>query len=219
MKPVLVRSVAVFIIFCIGSYFGYNHVYNPEPLPIIQPSDINNKLVDISLHKKTADHRIGSFSLTNQLGKSISENSFSNKIYVANFIFTTCPKMCPLMTSNLSVVYDNFKGDPEISFISHSVTPEIDSVPQLLKFAKKYNAEAPQWHFVTGEKKQIYELARKHYFAATTNGDGGIHDFIHTENFILVDKKKRIRGIYDGTSFDAIDQLIIDLDRLKEDKL
>ncbi len=194
-------------------------MYSPEPLPIIQPSDINNKLVDTSLHDKTKDHRIGAFSLKNQLDKTVSENSFTDQIYVANFIFTTCPKMCPLMTSNLSIVYEKFKGDKNISFISHSVTPEIDSVPQLLKFAKKYNAEAPQWHFVTGEKKQIYELARKHYFAATTNGDGGIHDFIHTENFILVDKKKRIRGIYDGTSFDAIDQLMIDLDRLKADKL
>ena len=194
-------------------------MYSAEPLPIIQPSDINNELVDVSLQNKTKDHRVGVFSLTNQLGENISENSFTNKIYVANFIFTTCPKMCPLMTSNLSIVYEHFKGDKEISFISHSVTPEIDSVPQLLSFAKKYKAEAPQWHFVTGKKKEIYKLARKHYFAATTNGDGGVHDFIHTENFILVDKKKRIRGIYDGTSFDAIDQLMFDLERLKEDKL
>ena len=121
------------------------------------------------------------------------------------------------MTSNLKTVYTSFLNDSAISFISHSVTPVQDSVPVLKEFANKYQVTGDQWHFVTGDKKHIYDLARKNYFAATSSGNGDSHDFVHTENFVLVDKKKRIRGIYDGTSFDQIDQLIEDINTLKKE--
>ncbi|MFT6747378.1 MAG: protein SCO1/2 [Glaciecola sp.] len=217
MKKVLFRGVIVFMMFAVGAVSAYLVYYPSEPLPVLKASDLNPKLVDSSLVNSTEDHFIGNFQLTNQDGEMITPLTFKNKIYVANFIFTTCPKMCPLMTSNLKTVYESFNNDPEVSFLSHSVTPVEDSVPVLKAFANKYGIEGNQWHFVTGDKKHIYDLARKNYFAATSLGDGGDHDFVHTENFVLVDTKKRIRGIYDGTSFDQIDQLIEDINTLKKE--
>lgn len=217
MKSVLFRSLVVVLIFFIGSVIGYQLLYGNQKLPVLGPQNINPLLVDSSLIHSSQEHFIGEFNLTNQLGETITDKTYEGKIYVANFIFTTCPKMCPLMTSNMKTVYKAFLSDPEVYFLSHSVTPKIDSVPKLFSFAQEYEAKAPQWNIVRGDKKHIYELARKHYFAATTQGDGGVNDFIHTENFVLVDKKKRIRGIYDGTSFDAIDQLIEDIGILKNE--
>lgn len=218
MKNVLVRGIIVFMMFAISCVLAYFAWYPSEPLPVLKVSDLNPKLVDSSIVNDTTDHFIGEFNLVNQEGETITSKSFEGKIYVANFIFTTCPKMCPLMTSNLKTVYSAYLNDPEISFISHSVTPLEDSVPVLKAFAMEYDIKGTQWHFVTGEKPDIYDLARKNYFAATSVGNGDDHDFVHTENFVLVDKLKRIRGIYDGTSFDQIDQLIEDIKTLKNEK-
>lgn len=217
MKNVLLRGVIVLILFSIGSVIGYKILYQEEPLKIYTAADLNPKLIDASVQGDTSAHFIGNFSLTNQYNEIITPSSFYQKIYVASFIFTTCEGICPIMTANLKTVYQRFKNDPQIAFISHSVTPAEDSVPVLKAFAEKYEIEGTQWHFVTGIKKDIYDLARKHYFAATTAGDGSSGDFVHTENFILVDEKKRIRGIYDGTSFDDIDQLIEDIEQLKKE--
>ncbi|MFT6715863.1 MAG: protein SCO1/2 [Saprospiraceae bacterium] len=217
MKKELVKGVIIFLMFAISSITAYFILYPAEPLPILKVGDLNPKLVDITVINSTDEHFIGDFTLTNQNGIQVTSKTFDNKIYVANFIFTTCPKMCPLMTSNLNTAYLEFLNDPEVAFISHSVTPVQDSVPVLKAFANKYDVSGNQWHFVTGDKKHIYDLARKNYFAATTTGKGDSHDFIHTENFILVDKNKRIRGIYDGTSFDQIDQLIADINTLKKE--
>lgn len=218
MKKELIKSLIVFLMFASGSIAAYFVFFPSKPLPILNARDLNPLLVDSSLINSQEDHFIGDFNLMNQHGKKITQNTFKNKIYVANFIFTTCPKMCPLLTSNLQTVYQNFLDDPEINFISHSVTPLEDSVPVLKAFAQRYDVFGDQWHFVTGEKKHIYDLARKNYFAAVTAGDGGDHDFVHTENFVLIDKQKRIRGIYDGTSFDEIDRLIADITKLKKDQ-
>lgn len=215
MKKELKKGLIVFLMFAIGSITAYFVFYPSEPLPVLNISDLNPKLVDSTLLNTKGKHFIGEFNLTNQEGELVTAKSFTGKIYVANFIFTTCPKMCPLMTNNLKTVYTAYKGDPIISFISHSVTPVQDSVPVLKAFAERYEIKGNQWHFVTGDKKHIYDLARKNYFAATSTGDGGDHDFVHTENFVLVDKEKRIRGIYDGTSFDQIDKLIEDIATLK----
>ena len=217
MKKELIRGIIVFLMFAVSAISAYFVYYPTEPLPVLKISDLNPKLIDTSLVNSTKEHFIGDFNLTNQNGKTITAQTFEGKIYVANFIFTTCPKMCPLMTSNLSTVYSSFINDKEVSFISHSVTPIQDSVPVLKAFANKYEITGNQWHFVTGDKKHIYDLARKNYFAATSSGNGDSQDFVHTENFVLVDKKKRIRGIYDGTSFDQIDQLIEDINTLKEE--
>jgi protein SCO1/2 len=218
MKQVLARFLLLFLIVLSGAYFVYISLYYEEDLPIYNPSDINPKLVDKSVRGVIKNHTIGDFNLTNQLGQTVTPETFKDKIYVASFMYTTCEGMCPAMTGNMAGVYDMFLKDEEIMFLSHSVTPKIDSVPQLKRFAKKYKIERhDKWHFTTGSKKEIYDLARKHYFAVESKGDGGPEDFIHTENFILIDKEKRIRGFYEGTDYDEIDRLKNDIERLKDE--
>ena len=117
----------------------------------------------------------------------------------------------------MSRIYEEFKDNDAILLLSHTVMPVADSVPVLNEYAKKLGVSSDKWKFVTGDKKQIYDLARKTYFAAVTKGDGGVNDFVHTENFVLVDKEKRLRGFYDGTSKKDIDRLITDSYALLEE--
>lgn len=193
----------------------YNALQPEKRLPIYQPSMVNPELVDSTLVYVKKYHTIGDFELVNQNGDTITHKTYSNKIYIADFFFTTCPTICPVMTANMADIQDVIKTDPEVMLLSHSVTPDIDSVPQLKKYALEKGVIDSKWNLVTGSKKEIYELARKSYLAVLTDGDGGPYDMIHTENFILVDKERRIRGFYDGTSKDEIDQLLSDLEVLK----
>lgn len=205
------RLIPALIITVIGIGVAYFMITDNKSLPIYNPSDINPKLVDESVQGVTQLHRVGSFNLTDQEGKLITEKQFENKIYVTDFFFVTCPTICPKMATQMSRVYDEFVDNSDILFLSHTVMPEKDSVPVLLEYAQKLKVDNTKWKFVTGDKKDIYNLARKTYFAAITEGDGGIDDFIHTENFILVDKEKRLRGFYDGTSEKDVDRLIADI--------
>jgi protein SCO1/2 len=184
-------------------------------LPIYQPSMVNSELVDSSLQKKRKYHTISDFSLTNQNGQNITQADYKGKIYIADFFFTTCLTICPIMTKNMVEIQNELK-DKNILLLSHSVTPQRDSVAQLKKYALEKGIDDSRWNLVTGDKKQIYELARKSYLAVKTDGDGGPFDMIHTENFILVDKEKRIRGFYDGTSSEEIEKLLEDLELLKK---
>ena len=193
----------------------YNALQPEKRLPIYQPSMVNPELVDSTLVYVKKYHAIGDFELVNQNGDTITHKTYSNKIYIADFFFTTCPTICPVMTANMADIQEVIKTDPEVMLLSHSVTPDIDSVPQLKKYALEKGVIDSKWNLVTGSKKEIYELARKSYLAVLTDGDGGPYDMIHTENFILVDKERRIRGFYDGTSKDEIFQLLSDLEVLK----
>lgn len=218
MKNVLFRFLLLFVVIGGCATIVYGILYHKTDLPIYNPSDINPKLVDKNLRLKTKDHTIGDFNLTDQFNKTVTPKDFENKIYVASFIFTTCQGICPSMTGNLKSVYALYKEDPEVKFLSHSVMPEVDSVPVLKAYAEKYDVkDNSKWHFTTADRKQIYNLARKHYFAATDSGDGGPQDFVHTENLVLIDKEKRLRGFYDGTNYDAIDKLKEDIAILKEE--
>jgi protein SCO1/2 len=160
-------------------------------------------------------HHIANFSLTNQNGKTITQDDYKNKIYVADFFFTTCQSICPIMTDNMTQVQKAFLHDDDVKILSYSVTPEIDTVAQLKRYAEEKGVNDSKWNLVTGDKKQIYELARKSYFVVKTVGDGGPFDMIHTENFVLVDKDRQIRGFYDGTDLKDIDKLIDDIKTLK----
>lgn len=193
----------------------YRALTPKKNLTIYQPSMVNAELVDSSLHYIKRYHTIADFSLINQNGKTITQADYANKIYVADFFFTTCPTICPIMTKNLAMVQDRILNDSEVLLLSHSVTPEIDSVPQLKKYALEKGVIDAKWNLVTGDKKQIYELARKSYLAVKSDGDGGPFDMIHTENFILVDKERRIRGFYDGTKTEEIERLLKDIDVLR----
>lgn len=179
---------------------------------------VNAELVDSTLRKKRKYHTIANFSLTNQNGETITQEDYSDKIYIADFFFTTCPTICPIMTKNMVEIQNRLQND-DVLLLSHSVTPKIDSVPQLKKYALEKGVDDRRWNLVTGDKKQIYELARKSYLAVKTDGDGGPFDMIHTENFILVDKERRIRGFYDGTNSDEIEKLISDLEILQNSYL
>jgi protein SCO1/2 len=193
-----------------GMVVVYPMLKKQQRLQVYQPSDINPQLVDTDMQRTAKAHRIAEFKLIDQTGDTVTNDDFKDKIYVADFFFTTCPSICPKMTANLSELAELYKADNDIMFLSHSVTPVKDSVPVLAAYGENYGADPSKWKLVTGPKKHIYELARRSYFAVTTEGDGGERDFIHTENFILVDKERKIRGFYDGTSKE-------DMDRLKDD--
>ncbi len=193
----------------------YQALKPEKRLPVYQPSMVNPELVDSTLVYVKKYHSIADFKLINQNGDTISQADYAGKIYIADFFFTTCPTICPVMTANMADIQQIIKGDDEVMLLSHSVTPEIDSVPQLKKYALEKGVIDAKWNLVTGDKKQIYELARKSYLAVLTDGDGGPYDMIHTENFILVDKERRIRGFYDGTSSEEVAQLLEDLKVLK----
>ena len=192
----------------------YNALLPVKRLPVYQPAMVNYELVDSTIQHKKKFHRIADFSLTNQNGKTITQKDFKGKIYVADFFFTTCPSICIAMTNNLIKVQKKIKNNPHVMLLSHSVTPEIDSVAQLKKYAIDKGVIDQKWHLLTGDKKIIYELARKSYLAVKENGDGGAFDMIHTENFILVDPDRRIRGFYDGTNSDEIKRLMHELEIL-----
>ena len=191
---------------------------SPDPkLPVYQPAMVNFELVDSTIQHQKKFHRITDFSLTNQNGKTITQENFEGKIYIADFFFTTCPTICIAMTDHLLEIQSKILDLPQVMLLSHSVTPKIDSVPQLKKYALEKGVIDAKWHLVTGDKKQIYALARKSYLAVKEDGDGGSYDMIHTENFILIDPDRRIRGFYDGTDPEAIDKLWSDLQLLMEE--
>ena len=192
----------------------YNALLPIKKLPVYQPAMVNFELVDSTIQHHKKFHRIADFSLTNQNGKTVTQKDFKGKIYVADFFFTTCPNICIAMTDNLLKVQEKIKNNPNVMLLSHSVTPKVDSVPQLKKYAIEKGVIDKKWNLVTGDKKEIYELARKSYLAVKEDGDGGPFDMIHTENFILVDPDRRIRGFYDGTDLEEIQRLQEELEIL-----
>ena len=185
-----------------------------KQLPIYNPTDFNPKLVDKSIRNVSDNHRVKDFNLINQNGIKVSSKDYENKIYVVDFFFTTCPSICPIMTNNMLLIQEEFIQNNDIMLLSMSVTPEIDNVEVLKKYAIEKGVIDSKWNITTGSKKHIYELARKSYFAVLDQGDGDLQDFIHTPNFILVDTKKQIRGIYDGTVENEISRLIQDINIL-----
>jgi protein SCO1/2 len=186
-----------------------------DVLPYYNEASFTPKWIATKSDKLKSFHSIPNFSLTDQDGKNITQKTFENKIYVTDFFFTTCPGICPKMTGNMSLVQEAFKDDDAILLLSHSVTPTIDSVAQLKKYAIDKEI-GKNWHLVTGDKKEIYDLGRNSYFVEEDLGaPKSIDDFLHTENFVLIDKNKHIRGIYNGLSKNSVKQLIVDIKTLK----
>lgn len=164
-------------------------------------------------------HKIPDFSLTNQLGETVTQDTFENKIYITDFFFTSCPGICPKMTENMFKIQEAFKEDNDVLLLSHSVMPTTDSVSVLKTYAKNYDVIDNKWHLVTGDKKEIYSLGRDQYFVENDLGEPkNIDDFLHTENFLLIDKNKHIRGIYNGLNRASVAQLITDIKTLKLEK-
>ena len=180
----------------------YNLLTPKKMLPIYSPRDINPELVDSTVQHIGNNHKIADFSFTNQNGKIITSEDYENTIYVADFFFTTCPSICPKMTDNVVWLQNQLKNYSEIKLLSFSVTPDIDTPEVLKKYALEKGVDDSRWNLVTGDKSAIYFLARKSYLAVKTGKPEELYDMVHTENFILIDKNKRIRGFYDGTNLD-----------------
>ena len=211
-------AILIFVVFSVITLVVFYHLLSVEKrLPIYSPSDVNPKLVDASVKHIQVNHSIADFSLTNQNAETITNQNYEGKIYVADFFFTRCQNICITMAYNMSELQNFYKDDDEIMFLSHSVTPVMDSVPVLKAYAMKKGVVDGKWHVTTGVKKHIYDLARKSYFAVLDEGNGDENDFIHTEQFVLVDKERRIRGYYDGTEREDMEKLKTDITLLKEE--
>jgi protein SCO1/2 len=180
----------------------YTALKPAKHLKVFSPADVNPKLVDSTIQYINHSHKIAPFAFTNQNGKIITNKDYEGKIYVADFFFTTCQTICPIMTDNMVWLQEQIKNDPKVMLLSHSVTPDIDNVPVLKAYADKKGAIDGKWNLVTGKKEDIYYIARKSYLAVETTSSKELYDMVHTENFILVDSKGRIRGFYNGTNLD-----------------
>ena len=195
-------------IIIIGLFYN---VLNRKTLPIFTPSMVNPELVDSTIQHIANTHFIKDFKFTNQNGKTVTQKDYENKIYVADFFFTTCPTICPIMTDNMVWLQDQIKNNPKVMLLSHSVTPEIDSVAKLKKYALEKGVIDSKWNLVTGNKKDIFSMARQSYLVVKTGNPSEMYDMVHTENFVLVDQKKRVRGFYDGTKRAEVEKLLEDI--------
>lgn len=215
------KSIPTLIFLAVFSAIGITVFYQlldtEERLKIYNPIDVNRKLVDYSVKNVRKNHTIADFNLTNQNGETITQKDYEEKIYIADFFFTRCQTICIKMAYNMQELQEFYKNDNDIMFLSHSVTPVMDSVPVLKAYAEEKGVIDGKWNVTTGPKKHIYDLARKSYFAAEDEGDGGDQDFIHTNLFVLIDKERRIRGFYDGTELEAMEKLKADMVILKNE--
>ena len=213
--------LGLLLLICVPIAYHFTSSKKEKPLPIINPIDVNEEMVDPEMLRLGIGHHIGSFSFQNQDANLISTKDMKGKIAIVEYFFTTCKSICPVMNMQMQRVDAAFKNDNEVRIFSFTVDPETDDVAQMKKYATSHQATSGKWHFLTGEKSELYKLARKSFFVlkpaeAQNLGDAG-SDFIHTNNFVLVDKQLRIRGYYDGTSEKEVNQLISDIKRLQKE--
>lgn len=208
------RVFAAFNISLIALIFGCAGCEKETPvkkLPIMGKRQVVEKEVNGILTKDTLYHTIAPFRFINQDSQWVDQRHFEGKVYIADFFFTTCPTICPIMKGQMMRVYQAWLNHPEVAFISHTIDPERDSVPVLKKYAQTLGADGKQWHLVTGERSAIYETGLQQYLITVKEDRNEIGDILHSSAFILVDQQRRIRGVYDGTSKEKVDQLIADI--------
>lgn len=215
-KALLIRVGAFAVVAMVAIYFGYRIIEEGKELPVYSPSELSPELVDSSKRDIDSGHRIEEFRLIDQHGDTITRADMEGRITVVNFFFTSCQGICPNMNGNLEKVVSTYEGNEKVQFFSHSVDPSYDSVEVLKDYAKRFDHTDDKWHFLTGEKEAIYRLARGSYFAVKprSEAEDAESDFIHTENVVLVDEKGRLRGFYDGTSQESMDELVSDIEVL-----
>ena len=216
------RLLGVLIILVIGIAIGtYYLIPHDEKLPVINPADVESEMVDPEILRQGYGHKIGTFAFLNQNGDTITEKFVKGKVYVAEYFFTTCGSICPIMNKQMKRVNNVYFDNPEVAILSFTVDPDIDTVAQMKRYADRHDIKGDHWQFLTGDKKELYQLARQSYFVlkpaeAENLGDAG-SDFIHTNNFVLVDRESRIRGYYDGTNPDEVGALLKDIQKLLEE--
>jgi protein SCO1/2 len=198
-------------------YLFYTALKPSKTLPIFNPADVNPELVDSTVQYISKYHTIADFSFVNQNGKTITQKDYEGKIYVTDFFFTSCGSICPKMTSNLVDVQKAIVNNPKVMLLSHTVFPENDNVSVLKAYAIKNGIDDSKWNLVTGDKKEIYTMARKSYLVVKMGKPSELYDMVHTENFVLVDAKRRVRGFYDGTNKEDVQKLITDINFLSNE--
>jgi len=203
--------ILFFVISIVVLFLFYKALQPRKTLPIYAPSDVNSELVDSLVEHVQNNHKIQDWKFTNQNGKIITQEDYAGKIYIADFFFTTCTTICPIMSDNMVWLQEKIKNYPDVMLLSHTVMPDIDTPEVLKKYAIERNIDDKKWNLVTGYKKDIYYIARKSYLAVKTGDPSELYDMVHTENFILVDKKQRIRGFYDGTDQKEMKKLLEDI--------
>jgi protein SCO1/2 len=185
-----------------------------EKLPILGRKEIKNVTFEGKIKADTIYHKIPDFSFTNQNGEVITQDTFRDKIYIADFFFTTCPTICPIMKTQMLRVYEKFKDNPEVMILSHTIDPKHDSVAVLHEFADRLGVTGDMWQFVTGDQDEIYEIGQNSYMVTAREDPNEPGGYLHSGAFLLVDKERRIRGIYDGTLEEKVDILMKDIDKL-----
>ena len=204
--------ILLWIVFAVVFLTASMKLLTPEKtLKVFNPADVYPELVDSTMQYISKYHTIADFSFTNQNGKTITQKDYEGKIYVADFFFTTCESICPKMTANMVDVQKAILNNPKVMLLSHTVMPDVDSVSVLKKYALDKGIVDSKWNLVTGDKKDIYSIARKSYLAVKMGKPEELYDMVHTENFILIDSKRRVRGFYDGTNREEVKKLIEDI--------
>jgi protein SCO1 len=214
--------LAVFSIVMITITYFMLRPDKQKNLPILNPVDLNEEMVDPELLRIGQGHTIGSFSFRDQNGNVVTDQNVRGKVFVAEYFFTTCQTICPIMNDQMQRIHQKFQNNDQVRILSFTVDPDNDTVAQMKRYADSHKANSKRWFFLTGEKDELYDLARKSFFVlkpaeAENQGDVG-SDFIHTNNFVLVDKEMRIRGYYDGTNPKEVDELMSDMELLLNDK-
>ena len=185
-----------------------------EKLPILGRKEIKNVEYDGKIRADTIYHTIPDFSFTNQDGDEVTQDTFKDKIYIADFFFTTCPTICPIMKTQMLRVYEKYRDNSEVLILSHTIDPKHDSVEVLHEFADRLGASSDIWHFVTGDQDKIYDIGQNSYMVTSREDPDEPGGYLHSGAFLLIDKQRRIRGIYDGTKADKVDLLMKDIDKL-----
>ena len=214
---------ALFLVLLLVIFVSIYTLMNRKNLPVIMPRDVNPELVDSLVQHIGYNHKIAPFAFTNQNGKKVTNKDYEGKIYVADFFFTTCQTICPKMTDNIVWLQDKIKDNPKVKLLSHSVFPDEDTVEVLKNYAKEKGVIDEKWNLVTGNQNEIYKIARQSYLVVKTGKPEEMYDMVHTENFVLVDQKGRIRGFYNGLNIDKkvkdeknLTQLLEDIEFLSE---
>ena len=204
------KYINYFLVIIIAYISGCTAKSEPEKLPILGKRDIVEKEVNGELVVDTVYHKIPDFAFVDQDSNRVTPETFDDKVYVADFFFTTCP----IMKTQMMRLYDQFYDNDEVVLLSHSIDPVYDSVKVLKDFAQRLGVETHKWHFVTGKKEEIYGIGENSYMVTAQEDEGAPGGYVHSGAFILVDKEKRIRGFYDGTVKEEVDQLMHDIELL-----
>ncbi len=205
------------LVFSAVTLWLFYSALNRRALPVYNPAMVNPELVDSTVQHVGRYHTVGDFAFVNQNGRRVTQEDYNGKIYVADFFFTTCGSICPKMTALMKQLQERTNAMEDVKLLSHTVMPEVDDVPRLRRYADSVGVDDARWNLVTGDKKEIYALARKSYLAVKQGRPEELYDMVHTENFVLVDKKRRVRGFYDGTDPEELERLLDDIELLRTD--